>query len=347
MSADLRTRYLGLELKNPLVASASPLCGKVETLRRLEDAGAAAAVLPSLFEEQIVHEQMEEYEYYEDPAHSFFEALTYFPEVESYNSGTASYLRLIEAAKAAVDIPIIGSLNGATRGGWLRYARSIQEAGADAMELNIYFMAADPLTTAEGVEARYLDILSAVRSEVTIPVAVKVGPYFSAMANMAQKLVRAGADGLVLFNRFLQPDIDLDTLDVAPHLVLSTSEELRLPLRWIAVLRGQLRASLAATTGVHTAHDVIKLLLAGADVTMTASALFQNGPEHVGRLLQELVAWLDEKGYDSVEQMKGSLSQANSPHPEAFERANYVKTLVNFIGGSIWGRSDRTRNGWD
>jgi dihydroorotate dehydrogenase (fumarate) len=348
VSADLRTRYLGLELRNPLVAAASPFTGKVENLRRLEDAGIAAAVLPSLFEEQIVHEEMQEFEYYEDPSHSFFEALTYFPEVETYNSGTGAYLRLVEAAKRAVAIPIIGSLNGATRGGWLRYARQIQDAGANALELNIYFVAADPLETSAGVEARYLDILAAVKSEVTIPVAVKISPYFSALANMAQRLVRGGADGLVLFNRFLQPDIDLETLEVAPNLVLSTSDELRLPLRWIAILRGQLRASsLAATTGVHTAFDVLKLLLAGADVTMTASALFRTGPEHVTRVLEGLGTWLDEKGYESVEQLKGSLSQANSPHPGAFERANYVKTLVNFIGGAIWGKSDWTSNGWD
>jgi dihydroorotate dehydrogenase (fumarate) len=239
-----------------------------------------------------------------------------------------------------VDLPIIGSLNGATRGGWVRFARAIQDAGANALELNIYFVAADPLTTSEGVEARYLDILAAVRQEVTIPVAVKVGPYFSAMANMAQRLVKGGADGLVLFNRFLQPDIDLETLEVTPHLVLSTSEELRLPLRWLAILRGQLRASLAATTGVHTTPDVLKMLLAGADVTMMASALFKNGPDHVARLLRELAEWLDTKEYESVEQIKGSLSQVNSPHPEAFERANYVKTLVNFIGGAIWGQPD-------
>jgi len=340
MSADLRTRYLGIELKNPLVVSACPLSGKVETLQRLEEAGAAAAVMPSLFEEQIVHDEMQTYEYYEDPSHSFPEALSYFPEIETYNLGVRSYLQMVEAAKEAVSIPIIGSLNGATRGGWSRYARMIQDAGADALELNIYIVAADPHTTAEGIESRYLDILESVRQEVSIPVAVKIGPYFSALPNMARRLVKGGADGLVLFNRFLQPDIDLETLEVRPNLVLSTSEELRLPLRWIAILRGQLSASLAATTGVHTAQDVLKLLLAGADVTMTASSLYKHGPRHIGTILDGVSIWMSERGYESVEQMKGSLSQENCPNPESFERANYIKTLVNYIGSAIWGRPD-------
>jgi dihydroorotate dehydrogenase (fumarate) len=346
MAVNLGTRYLGLELRNPLVVSACSLTGDVETLKRFEEAGAAAAVLPSLFEEQIVHEEIETFEYYEDPAHSFREALTYFPEIETYNSGTAAYLRHVEAAKRAVAIPIIGSLNGATRGGWLRYARQIQDAGADALELNIYFVASDPFTTSEGVEARYIDILEAVVDEVTIPVAVKIGPYFSALAHMARRFARAGADGLVLFNRFLQPDIDLETLEVAPNLVLSTSQELRLPLRWIAILRGQLDISLAATTGVHTASDALKLLLAGADVVMTASSLYKQGPGHLTALLNGVRAWLEEKEYISVQQMKGSLSQQHSRNPEAFERANYVKTLVNFIGSAIWGKADWSPRGW-
>lgn len=340
MSVDLRTTYLGLELANPLVVSASPLSGSVEGLRRLEEAGAAAAVLPSLFEEQIVHDEMEAFEYYEDPSHSFHEALTYFPEIESYNSGSDAYLRHVEAAKRAVAIPIIGSINGATRGGWTKHARRIQDAGADALELNIYLIAADPFTTAEGVEARYLDILSSVRREVTIPIAVKIGPYFSALPHMARRLVQGGADGLVLFNRFFQPDIDLDTLEVRPNLVLSSSDELRLPLRWVAILRGQLNASLAATTGVHASTDIIKLLLAGADVTMTASSIYKKGPGHLRAMLEGVQTWLEEKEYESVAQMKGSLSQKNSPNPEAFERANYIKTLTNFIGSAIWGKSD-------
>jgi dihydroorotate dehydrogenase (fumarate) len=345
MSVDLQTRYLGLELKNPLVVSACPLTGQVETLCRLEEAGAAAVVLPSLFEEQIVHDQMESFEYYEDPANSFREALTYFPELETYNPGPDSYLRSIEAAKAAVTIPVIGSLNGTSRGGWIRYARMIQEAGADALELNIYLVATDPEHTAADVEARYLELVQAVRETVSIPMAVKIGPFFSSLPHMARRLKAAGAGGLVLFNRFLQPDIDLETLAVTPHLVLSTSDELRLPLRWIAILRGQLDLSLAATTGVHTPADVLKLLLAGADVTMTASSLYKHGPGHIRTLLDGLRAWLEEKEYTSVEQMKGSVSQANSRDPEAFERANYVKTLTNFIGSAIWGKADWSSEG--
>ena len=340
MSVDLRTRYLGLELRNPLVVSACPMTAKVELLCRLEDAGAAAAVMPSLFEEQIVHDQMELFEYYEDPANSFREALTYFPELETYNPGPDSYLRGIEAAKAAATIPVIGSLNGTSKGGWIRYARMIQEAGADALELNIYLVATDPEHTAADVEARYLDLVAAVRDSVSIPMAVKVGPFFSSLPNLARRLEVAGADGLVLFNRFLQPDIDLETLAVRPNLVLSTSDELRLPLRWIAILRGRLGLSLAASSGVHTPQDVLKLLLAGADVTMTASSLYQHGPEHIRTLLDGIHAWLAEKEYTSVEQMKGSVSQANCRDPEAIERANYVKTLTNFIGSAIWGKAD-------
>jgi dihydroorotate dehydrogenase (fumarate) len=345
MSVDLRTRYLGLELENPLVVSACPLTAQVETLCRLEEAGAAAAVMPSLFEEQIVHDQMEFFEYYEDPANSFREALTYFPELETYNPGPDSYLRSIEAAKAAVTMPIIGSLNGTSRGGWIRYARMIQEAGADALELNIYLVATDPEHSAADVEARYLELVRSVRETVSIPMAVKIGPFFSSLPHLARRLVQSGADGLVMFNRFLQPDIDLETLAVRPNLVLSTSDELRLPLRWIAILRGQLEISLAATSGVHTPQDVLKLLLAGADVTMSASALYKNGPGHIRTLLEGVRFWLEEKEYRSVAQMKGSVSQQHSRDPEAFERANYVKTLTNFIGSAIWGKADWSQGG--
>jgi dihydroorotate dehydrogenase (fumarate) len=345
VSVDLSTRYLGLELKNPLVVSASPLGAKVETLCRLEEAGAAAAVLPSLFQEQIEHDQMEAYEFYEDPANSFAEALSYFPEVEDRSSGPDVYLRHVEAAKRALTIPIIGSLNGTSRGGWHHYARLIQEAGAAALELNVYVVATAADQTAAEVEARYLELVAAVREAVSIPLAVKIGPFFSSLPNMARRLVAAGADGLVLFNRFLQPDIDLETLAVTPNLVLSTSDELRLPLRWIAILRGQLEASLAATTGVHTAADVLKLLLAGADATMLASALFRHGPDHLRTVLEGVRVWLEEKDYVSIAQMKGSVSQQNCPDPAAFERANYIKTLTNFIGNSIWGLSDRAARG--
>jgi dihydroorotate dehydrogenase (fumarate) len=332
MSPDLRTRYLGLELNNPLVASACPLTGQVESVRRLVDAGAAAVILPSLFEEQIEHDQMAIHRFYEAGAESFAEALSYFPELDDYNTGPDPYLELISAAKKAVTVPVIASLNGTSRGGWVRYARQIQEAGADALELNIYFVCTEPYITGQELEARYLDLVAAVRAVVSIPLAVKIGPFFSSLSNMASRLVQAGADGLVLFNRFLQPDIDLETLRVVPKLVLSTSDELRLPLRWIAILRAFFDVSLAATTGVHTAEDVLKLLLAGADVTMVASALYRHGPEYIGTLLDGVRAWLEAKEYRSIAQMKGSLSQVNAPDAAAFERANYIKTLINFTG---------------
>ena len=332
MNVDLTTRYLGLALTNPLVISACSLTGKLDTLRQLEDAGAAAAVMPSLFEEQIEHDEMATYRFYEHGAESFPEALSYFPELDNYNTGPAAYLHHIEEAKRSLSIPVIGSLNGATTGGWVRYGRLIQEAGADALELNIYDVVTDPFQTGNDVESRYVDLVEAVREVVTIPIAVKLGPFFSSLPNMTLRLTRAGANGLVLFNRFLQPDIDLETLRVAPNLVLSTSSELRLPLRWIAILRAHFDTSLAATTGVHTALDAIKLLLAGADVTMMASALYQHGPNHVRTLIDGIRAWMVEKEYASVAQMKGSLSAINAPDPGAFERANYIKTLVNFTG---------------
>jgi len=341
MSVDLRTRYLGLHLASPLVVSACTLTSKVETLVRLEEAGAAAVVLPSLFEEEIEHDEMEDYKFYEDPANSFSEALTYFPEVDDHLSRPEVHLRHVEAAKAALTIPVIGSLNGTSRGGWVRYARLIQDAGADALELNVYFVVTDPDMTAAELEYRYLELVGDVRESVSIPLAVKISPYFSSLPNMARRLMASGADGLVLFNRFLQPDIDPETRSVTPNLVLSTSDELRLPLRWIAILRGQLQASLAATTGVHTTEDVIKLLLAGADVTMMASAIYKRGPDHLRTLLEGVRAWLEEKEYQSVEQMKGSVSHANSADPSAFERSNYIKTLTTFIGPAIWGKADR------
>ncbi|GIW89179.1 MAG: dihydroorotate dehydrogenase [Isosphaeraceae bacterium] len=330
MSVDLSTQYLGLELKNPLVVSACSLGGKLDNLLRFEDAGAAAVVLPSLFEEQIEHDEMAIHNFYEFTSEKYPEALSFFPELGDYNTGAESYLRLVEEAKASLRIPVIGSLNGTSVGGWTDYARRIEGAGADALELNIYYVVTDPEMTATDVEERYLDLVHAVRESISIPLAVKIGAAFSALPNMARKFANAGADGLVLFNRFLQPDIDLESLRVHPHLVLSTSEELRLPLRWIAILRPQLEISLAATTGVHTAADVAKLLLAGADATMIASALYKHGPGHLTTLLDGLTAWLTEKEYESVDQMRGSLSQINAPDPDAFERANYIKTLIHF-----------------
>ena len=336
MTADLRTTYLGLHLANPLVPSASTLSSRIDNLLRLQDAGASAIVLQSLFEEQIEHEELQIHRLLETGANSNPEAMTYFPELEDYNTGPDEYLRHLEACKRELAIPVIGSLNGASEGGWIRYAKLIQDAGADALELNVYFVAADPTETGVDVERRYLDLVAAVRQNVSIPLAVKVGPYFSSMANMGVRLVEAGADGLVLFNRFFQPDIDLETLEVDTTLHLSTSHELSLPLRWIGILHGRVPCSLAATSGVHTAWDAVKLLLAGADVTMMASALFMHGPGYLATVLEELRGWLDEYGYLSVEQLKGSMSQANVADPVSYARSNYMQMLVNYSSPYDW-----------
>jgi dihydroorotate dehydrogenase (fumarate) len=329
MSVDLRTRYLGLELAHPIVASASPLTGSIDGLKRLQDAGIAAVVLKSLFEEQIEHEEMATHNLMMYGAELSPEAQGFFPEMQ-YSTGPDSYLELIGEAKRALRVPVIASLNGYTPGGWTSYARRFQEAGADAIELNVYFLAASVDDTSAEVEQRYVDLVRSVTQQVSIPVAVKVAPYFSAMANMAARLAQAGAKGLVLFNRFLQPDILLDELEVAPHLVLSTSDELRLALRWIAILRGRVEASLAATGGAHTPEDVLKLLLAGADCVMLASSLLTRGPNHVGALVKGIEAWMSERDYSSVAQMKGSLSQQACPDPDAFERANYMRALKSY-----------------
>jgi dihydroorotate dehydrogenase (fumarate) len=330
MTVDLSTRYLGLELKNPLVASASPLTGDLNTLRRLEEAGAAAAVMPSLFEEQIVHDEIEIHRLYEYRSESFAESLSYFPEVLQSSSGPQNYLQRIEEAKQTVTIPVIASLNGASPGGWTRYAHDMQEAGADALELNIYFIPTDPAMTAGDVERRYVDLVALVRESVSIPLAVKIGPNFTALPHFAQQLAEAGADGLVLFNRYLEADIDLDALQIKPDLILSNRHEARIPLRWIAILRDQLSISLAASSGVHRLQGVVKLLLAGADVTMMASALLKNGPDFLRMLLAELQSWLEEKEYTSIMQLKGSMSRGNCPDPSALERANYMKALASF-----------------
>jgi len=330
MSADLRSRYLGLELKNPIVASASPLTGSIDSLKRLEDAGVAAVVLPSLFEEQIEHEEMATHDLMLSGSEMSPEASGFFPEMQNYNTGPDHYLKLIAEAKKALAVPVIPSLNGYTPGGWTQIAKQLEQAGADAIELNIYFLATDPADSSAAVEKRYVDLVAAVSSMVSIPVAVKVSPYFSAMANMAARLADAGAAGLVLFNRFVQPDILIDELEVAPRLVLSTSDELRLALRWIAILRGRVRASLAATGGAHTPDDVLKLLLAGADCVMVASSLLRQGPAHVSTLVSNVEKWMTEREYTSVEQMKGSLSQQACPDPAAFERTNYMKALTSY-----------------
>jgi dihydroorotate dehydrogenase (fumarate) len=330
MCADLSTKYLGLPLKNPVVASAGPLTGDLDTLRQLEQAGVAAAVLPSLFEEQICRDEQRIHLLYEHQTYSSAESLSYFPHVNDYNVGPDGYLRLLETAKKSVSIPVIGSLNGSTPGGWARYAKLIQQAGADAIELNIYFVATDPEMSALDVEQRYIDLVAAVSEVVTIPVAVKLGAQFTNLTNFVPRLAQAGAKGLVLFNRFLEPDIDLEKLQITPSLVLSHRHELRSPLRWIAILRDQVSLSLAATSGIHYPEDVIKLLLVGADVCMITSTLLRHGIEYVVEMIKAIQNWLDEKSYDSVEQLKGSMSYGNCPDSGAFERANYMKAIVSY-----------------
>ena len=327
---NLTTNYLGLLLKNPIVASSSPLSHTVDSIRRLEDAGAAAVVMYSLFEEQIGFDS-----YYIDyhltqGIDSYAESISYFPDMQSYNIGPDEYMNLIRRAKEAVDIPIIGSLNGASVGGWVDYAALIEEAGADALELNIYYLPANIEISGLEVERLYLEILSAVRQAVTIPLAVKLSPFFSSIPNMASRLADHGADGLVLFNRFYQPDFDLEKLEVAPRLVLSNSNDLRLPLRWVSILYGRLSVDFAITSGIHTSHDVIKGLMAGAKATMMASELLQNGVRRIGQVLNELVTWLKEHEYESVTQMIGAMSQRHCPEPAAFERANYMKMLQSY-----------------
>ncbi len=327
---DLSTSYLGLKLKNPVVPSASPLSHSLDSMRRLEDAGASAIVMYSLFEEQIAHETAELNHYLSYGTESFAEALTYFPESDDYNLGPEEYVGLIHKAKQSLGIPVIGSLNGVSTGGWIKYAKKIEEAGADALELNVYYIPTDPKLAGDDVENRYFEVLNAVKSTVRIPVAMKLNPFFSSLANIAHRLDAAGADGLVLFNRFYQPDIDLETLEVKPNVILSTPQALRLPLRWIAILHGRVKASLAATSGIHTALDVLKMLMAGADVTMMASALLKLGPEQIKTILADMDQWMLEHEYHSVQQMKGSMSQKSIADPAAFERANYMKALQSY-----------------
>ncbi len=335
MSVNLSTEYLGLKLKNPLVIAACPLTQPLDTLRRLEDAGAAAAVFPSLFEEQIEHEKTELARVHDFGTESYAEALSYFPEPEQYRFETETYLESIAAAKKSLSIPVIGSLNGVSDGGWVSYAKLIEEAGADALELNVYFIPADAELSGEAVEARYLELVASVKKSISIPLAVKVGPYFSSPANMAKRLVEAGADGLVLFNRFLQPEIDLEDLSVQPKLVLSTPNELLLPLRWVAVLFGRVRASMAVTSGIHEAEGLLQAILAGADAGMIASVLYKKGISQIGEILRGASQWMEEKEYESVAQFKGSMSLENCPDPSAFARGNYMKTLTSCSGQPI------------
>lgn len=327
---NLDTTYLGLSLKNPIVPSSSPLSQSINSIRMMEDAGAAAVIMHSLFEEQLTSESHRLDHYLDYGTESFSEALSYFPVAEEYLVGPDAYLEHILGAKEACSIPIIGSLNGISAGGWTGYAAQIEQAGADALELNMYYIPTDPRMTGEEIEGRYVEIVSAIRGATSLPLAVKMNPYFSATANMAQKLVDAGANGLVLFNRFYQPDIDLETLEVAPHLVLSNSHEMRLPLRWLAILSGRIDADLGITSGIHTYEDVLKALLAGASVTMMASELLQNGPYRIAEILADVTHWLEENEYESVDQMRGSMSQRHVKEPSAFERANYMRVLQSW-----------------
>jgi len=330
----LTTPYMGLTLSSPLVASASPLSQSLDTIRQLEDHGAAAVVMFSLFEEQIRHDMAALDHFLAFGTESVGEAVSYLPAVEDCDVGPTQYLELIRRATGAVDIPIIASLNGTTQRGWAHFATLMEEAGAKGIELNIYYIPTAGSRTGAEVEQQYLDVLARVRAAVRIPIAVKVGPYFSAFANMAQRLDRAGADALVLFNRFYQPDFDIENRTVVPSLTLSRPEEIRLPLLWISLLRGHVKASLAATTGVHSAGDAIKYLMAGADVVMSTSALLLHGPTFISRLLDDLAGWMDRKGYTSVDQLRGSMSQRSLPDATALVRANYIRTLESYKTGS-------------
>ena len=330
---DLRTKYLGIVLKNPLVVSASPLTEEIDNIQRIEEAGAAAVVMHSLFEEQITLESNELDCHLSQGAESYAESISYFPEMRSYNLGPEGYLRHIGRAKAAVKLPIIGSLNGVSTGtwtNWIHYARKIEEAGADALELNIYFIPTDPQTTSQVLEDSYCQLVESIKAEVQIPLAVKISPFFTSMVHMARRFERAGADSLVLFNRFYQPDFDLELLRVVPHLNLSNSQELLLRLHWVAILFPQLKIDLAITGGVHAATDVIKAMMAGARVAMMTSALLKNGIGHLESVLTNLVEWMTEHEYTSISQMQGSMSLSAAAEPAAFERANYMRVLSSY-----------------
>ena len=330
MTLDLTTTYLGLHLKNPLVASASPLSKKIDTLRRLEDAGAAAVVMYSLFEEQLTHESQELHHYLERGTNSFAESLDYFPELDTYNMGPELYLEHLHNVKRALDIPVIGSLNGISPGGWVDYAHRMEQAGADALELNIYSLPTDPDVSSAELEDSYVQLVRDVRATIKLPIALKLSPFFTSLPHVAKRFVEAGANGLVLFNRFYQPDFDLEELEVIPNLELSTSHELRLPLRWIAILYGRIAADFALTSGVHTAQDVLKAMMAGANVAMMTSTLLTNGVGRLMHILNDLQEWMEEHEYVSIRQMRGSMSQQAVADPAAFERANYMRALSSF-----------------
>ncbi len=332
---DLKTTYMGMTLKSPLVVgSCAPLTEEIDNIKRMEDAGAAAVILHSFFEEQLRQEQLELHHHLTYGTESFAEALTYFPEPEIFHVGSDEYLNHIQQAKEMVDMPIIASINGSTLGGWLDYSQKIQQAGADALELNIYYVPTDLDIPGGEIEQNYLDILKAVKSEINIPVAIKLSPYFSNMANMAKRLSEAGADGLVLFNRFYQPDIDLNNLEVYPNVLLSSPQAMRLPMRWIAILYGKIEADLASTSGIHHASDVIKMVMTGAKITQVVSALLRHGIHYLATLEEGMRNWMEENEYESIQQMQGSLSQLHCPDPAAFERSQYMKALQTYA--PIW-----------
>ena len=327
---DLTTTYLGLSLKNPLVASSSPFSQKVETARQIEEAGVSAIVMYSLFEEQIIHESLKLHQDLIRGSESFAEALTYLPDHGQYSIGPETYVDNLRKMKKALSIPVIGSLNGVSTGGWIDYAAKIEDAGADALELNLYYLATDPNLTSAELEDTYVTLVRDVRQRVTIPIAVKLSPFYTALPNFARRLVDAGANGLVLFNRFYQPDFDLEELEVVPNLVLSNSHEMRLPLRWIAILYGRIQADFALTSGVHTGSDMLKAIMAGASTTNVASAFLQQGAHQASQMLKEMETWMEEHEYVSVQQMKGSMSQQAVAEPASFERANYMKVLSSY-----------------
>jgi dihydroorotate dehydrogenase (fumarate) len=332
---NLTTTYLGFKLRTPLVPSASPLSEKIDNIKRMEDAGASAIVFHSLFEEQVRRDHHDLQFYLEQGTESYAESLTYFPQRADFKVGPEVYLEHIAEAKAAVHIPIIGSLNGATFGGWMKYARRIEQAGADALELNIYNVPSDPERAGDDIENEYLTIIASIKTQLNIPVAVKISPFFTNFAHFARRADCNGADALVLFNRFYQPDIELETLEISPNVLLSTPMAMRLPMRWIAMLYGRIGANLAATSGIHRATDALKMLMAGADVTMLCSVLLRRGIDHIKVIEREMREWMEEHEYGSIEQLKGSMSQMNCPDPSAFERAQYMRALASYPSTDI------------
>jgi dihydroorotate dehydrogenase (fumarate) len=327
---DLSTTYLGLKLPHPIMPGASPMVDKIDLVKRMEDAGAAAIVMHSLFEEQLMREELATYHHIDVHADSFAEAMTYLPRPDEFNLGPDQYLEQLVRIKQSVELPVIASLNGFTSGGWIRYAKLMQDAGANALELNVYYLATKADETGDEVEQRTIDILKAVKQAVSIPVAIKLSPFFSSMANMAKRLDDAGADGMVLFNRFYQPDIDVESLEVEPTLRLSDSSELNLRLRWLAVVSGHVRASLAVSGGVHTHIDAVKAVMTGAHAVQVVSGILQQGPDVIRRIREGLTQWLEEHEYDSLEQMRGSMNLLRCPDASMFERANYIRILQGY-----------------